>query len=241
MNRKTSRVNNHGRAYAGSQLQIQIYVNRRQAELSQKIVEALPSLASLNPRLRWVSPLEAERFIEYKDKEFLKAMGYEHAAGKLHEFWPLRGPNWDALAIVEFENTGSPEGVILVEAKSHSDEIYSNGCRAREKSRAKIEAAFQRTKDWLNVKDNVDWTGPLYQSANRLAHLYFFRKIVRIPAWLVNIYFLNDPRSRTTLAQWHVALAEVKDELGLKDISVPQMAELFLDGKDRNELIGERG
>ena len=232
MNKKASRVDSCGRAYAGSQLQIQIYANRRQEELSQGILEALPLLASLNPRLRWVSPLEKEKFAEYKDRKFLKAIGYEHVAGKLRAFWPLRGPNWDALAAVEFQNTAGPQGVILVEAKSHPKEISASKCRAGAKSRRKIEAALQQAKSWLGVKDSVDWTGPLYQSANRLAHLYFFREIVKIPAWLVNIYFLNDPHTRTTLAEWHVARAAVKDELGLKGISVPYMAELFLAGKE---------
>lgn len=34
-------------------------------ELSQKVFEGLPDLASLHPRLNWVSPLEKDRFVEY--------------------------------------------------------------------------------------------------------------------------------------------------------------------------------
>jgi hypothetical protein len=37
-----SRVDELGRAFAGSQLQIQIYVNRREKELSQAVLNALP-------------------------------------------------------------------------------------------------------------------------------------------------------------------------------------------------------
>ena len=36
--------------------------------------------------------------------------------------------------------------------------------------------------------------GPLYQFPNRLAHLYFFREIVKVPAWLVNVCYLDDPK-----------------------------------------------
>ena len=77
---------------------------------------------------------------------------------------------WDALARVTLLDSGRT-GVLLVEAKSYPQEMYSNGCCASEVSRTQIVKALQQTQRWLAV-DNVDWTGPLYQSANRLAHLY---------------------------------------------------------------------
>ena len=67
------REKEHLKTFAGSQLQIQIYVNRRTDELSQNILDALPSIASLNPELRWVSPLESKKLVEYQDRAFLKA------------------------------------------------------------------------------------------------------------------------------------------------------------------------
>jgi hypothetical protein len=100
-----------------------------------------------------------------------------------------------------------------------------------------IEMALQKTKRWLGVAKDVDWTGPLYQSANRLAHIYFFCQVVNVPAWLVNVYFINDPYSPTTLEKWHNALKQVKEELGLTGIQVPNTAELFLEAKDRSELL----
>ncbi len=45
------RLDERGVAYAGSQLQMQIYVNRRSPELSRSVLDALPSLASLDVRL----------------------------------------------------------------------------------------------------------------------------------------------------------------------------------------------
>ena len=100
-----------------------------------------------------------------------------------------------------------------------------------------IKAALQQTKGWLSVAADADWTGPLYQSANRLAHLYFFCQVVNVPAWLVNVYFINDPHSPTTLENWHNALKQVKKELGITGIQVPNTAELFLEAKDRSELL----
>ena len=96
MTTKSTRVDELGRARAGSQLQIQIYVNRRSEELSQKVFEGLPGLASLHPRLNWVSPLENDRFVEYQDVAFLKACGLEHLSAELKAFWPRRGPVWKA-------------------------------------------------------------------------------------------------------------------------------------------------
>ena len=103
MTTKTTRIDDASRAYAGSQLQLQIYVNRRSEELSQKVIQGLPDLASLHPRLHWVSPLEKDRFAEYQDTAFLKACGLKHLSAELKAFWPPGGPVWDALASIEFE------------------------------------------------------------------------------------------------------------------------------------------
>jgi len=195
MTTKTIRVDKLGRAYAGSQLQIQIYVNRRSEELSQKVIQGLPDLASLHPRLNWVSPLKKDRFVEYQDTPFLKTCGLKHLSAELKAFWPRRGPVWDALASIEFEKDKNSKGILLVEAESYPGEIYGGGCKATPKSREKIEDALNKAKKWCGVSRDTDWTGPLYQSANRLAHLYFFHEIAGVPAWLANINFLNDPHS----------------------------------------------
>lgn len=233
------RVDECGRAYAGSQLQIQIYVNRRSEELSRGVLRTLPSLASLKARLSWVSPLEAKRFAEYQDRAFLAAVGLEHLAPALSNFWPRRGPVWDALAAVEVPGTPERNGVVLVEAKSYPDEIYGSGSGAKDPSSLeRIGAALNQTKRSLGVAEDVDWTGRLYQSANRLAHLYFFREIVGVPAWLVNIYFVCDPHCPTRIEEWEGALPQVRKELGLTDVDVPDRASLFLEARDRCELLG---
>src|SRR5689334_12762811 len=59
-----ARVDTQGRAFKGSQLQVQIYVNRRRQELEQKLREDLETLDQKTERFEWVSPLESERFVE---------------------------------------------------------------------------------------------------------------------------------------------------------------------------------
>jgi len=92
------RTDQHGRAYKKSQLQAQLYVNRRQCALTEAVLNALPSLAKLRPSLLWTSPLEGEKFAEYHDGPFLKAIGRPKLKAALANFWPSGGPRWDALA-----------------------------------------------------------------------------------------------------------------------------------------------
>src|ERR1035438_4599520 len=129
-------------------------------------------------------------YSEYRDVEFLERVGLCHVSAQLRQFWPRGGPCWDALATTE-------NGCILGEAKSHVLEIYGNGCGACAASRLKIQTALSATKAWLRAPETIDWTGRLYQSANRYAYLYFLREIACVPAFLVNVYFIGDPHSPT--------------------------------------------
>jgi hypothetical protein len=115
--RHQARVNEHGRAFKGSQLQVQIYVNRRRDELEQTMRDGLETLDQAAELIEWVSPLEESRFIEYQDVAFLRAVGLERLAPELAAFWPARGgPVWDGLARIQLRAGG--EGVLLVEGKS---------------------------------------------------------------------------------------------------------------------------
>ncbi len=60
-----------------------------------------------------------------------------------------------------------------VESKSHISEIYGNECQAGAHSRGRVERALDTAKEWCGADTDADWTGPLYQSANCIAHLYF--------------------------------------------------------------------
>ena len=123
MTTKTTRIDELGRANAGSQLQIQIYVNRRSEELSQEVIQGLPDLASLHPCLNWVSPLEKDRFAEYQDSAFLKACGLKHLSHDLSAFWPRGGLVWDALSSIELQEDKSSKEMLLEWA------VGSRGCQ----------------------------------------------------------------------------------------------------------------
>ena len=103
----SSRTDSRGRAFKKSQLQIQIYVNRRREELEKAIRTVLPGLDQATQRFRWVSPLESDKFREYRDRSFLVAIERSDLADELKKFWPRGGAHWDALAILEFHGGGS--------------------------------------------------------------------------------------------------------------------------------------
>lgn len=213
------RCDDTGRAFAGSQRQIQSYVNEQPSVLNQAISDAFKRSFSL----RWVSPLSSDGYREYWDSAFLKVLDLSQHCKELNRFWPSGGPHWDALACV------GNCGVLLVESKSHVPEIFGTGCGAQAASSLKkIEQAIKATKEWLRVSPEADWKGPLYQSANRFAHLYFFTEILRIDAWLVNVYFTDDHSitSPTSRAMWESGIADVKKSLGVGE--VPRCADVFL-------------
>lgn len=231
-----NRVDDFGRAYAGSQLQIQTYVNRRRQQLDAAILEALPDLAQGGASLQWVSPLEEDRFAEYQDESFLAALGLLELAGELAQFWPQGGPKWDALAKIHWNHDGL-SGVLLLEAKSYPQEMFSSGCLACESSRTRIISSLDAARLWLGA-DVADWTGPLYQYANRLAHLYFLRRVAGIPTWLVNLCFAGDPHRPTPVMVWKEELRCVKALLGLGERTIPYCADVILDAAGRELFQG---
>src|SRR6266496_4183855 len=76
----------------------------------------------------WRSPRADDDFSEYRDASFLDALGLGSLSQDLRSFWPVRGPQWDALGLV------SDGRVLLVEAKAHIAEMNSS-CEARPQSR----------------------------------------------------------------------------------------------------------
>jgi hypothetical protein len=221
-------VDTNGLAHAGSQRSLQLWVNRRGDDLSESIRDALRHELPSSSVIRWVSPLASKRYAEYHDTDFLRAVGYDRLSARLASFWPKGGPHWDALAVVEDPCLNGASGVILLEAKSYAREMYSGGCAASPASRRHIEESLGVIKGWLGAATGADWTGPLYQHANRLAHLYFLREIAGVPTWLINVCFVNDRRSPTGRDGWLIALAQARQELGLVG-QAPHEADLILD------------
>ena len=228
MHVETRRTDGNGRAFAGSQLQIQTYVNRRSECLNGAVARGIPELNAASAMIEWVSPLEADRFREYSDWKFLARLGLENYANELANFWPAGGPVWDALARVVCPSNKALIGVLLVEAKSRPTEFYSGGCGATAlQSVRQIDSALSDTQRWCGAEPGSKWTGRLYQYANRLAHVHFFRNVLGINAWLTNVHILDDPHSPTSLSDWETALPSIKRELGLSG-GAPYTIDVFL-------------
>ena len=79
---------------------------------------------------------------------------------------------------------------------------------------------------------------PDVDSQRKVLHLYFFREVVRVPAWLVSLCFTDDPHCRTSADEWRSGLAEAREALGLAGGHVPHYAEVLLPARTRDELVG---
>jgi hypothetical protein len=242
MARISKRVDENGRAYAGSQRQIQAYVNEHTSGLSEAVASALGRVGlPANAAISWVSPLCCESYCEYNDKGFLYALGLSDLFRALRAFWPPNGPVWDALAKVRTDGINSSDGVILVEAKSRPSEVFGSYCKAIGLQRELILRSLAATKGWLGVAEDVSWTWDVYQFANRLAHLYFLREVVGIQAWLVYVYFLDDPHSPTNLNEWEQTKASMKAKLGVAGKTIPFFAEVMLPASGVPLSTGDSG
>jgi len=190
----------------GSLKWIQKAVNEHPALLDTPILQEIGA-----KQIEWRSPLIGKQYAEYRDRDFLALMGLAHLGQPLRDFWPERGPQWDALA------SSDAGDILLIEAKAHIGELCSPGSAAGGKSRAKIEAALDRTTTALGVTPRAAWIDLFYQLANRLAHLHFLRAN-GVKAWLVLVNFVGDsemdgaPRSQ---AEWEAAYRVVYHVMGL--------------------------
>jgi hypothetical protein len=146
------RVDGNGRAYAGSQRQIQTYVNQLPDALNTAVAKSFGADFPTNCNVRWISPLAEEHYVEYRDADFLRALGFPQHTDALSRFWPKLGSCWDALARIE-DGKGAPIGCILVEAKSHVSEFYSNDTRAGANSLQLIKKSLGVAKNWFGVAE----------------------------------------------------------------------------------------
>ena len=230
------RVDASGAADAGSQLQTQLYVNVHTDRLDAALRGEFAELA--DAAFEWRSPLAVDAYREYWDRAFLERVGLGQHAAELKAFWPTGGPHWDALAVVRRPDDTRP-GVLLVEGKSYPEEFYGSGCQAApgSPSRALIEASLAWTQQQLGVQDRTaaDWCGRLYQSANRLAHLYWLRSR-GVRAWLVHLLFTDDPHRPTSAQQWAEAVRATNAELGLDGLALPGAGHVLLPAGPPSEL-----
>ena len=213
----------------GSLKWIRKAVNEHTELLNARVRESLALPSDIE--IEWKSPLVDDEFAEYRDDDFLALLGVKQLEHPLSRFWPVRGPQWDALATV------GRDGLLIVEAKANVPEAVSPGTGAKGKRLKDIERSLAQTKQFLGVPTEIPWSGKLYQYANRLAHLYFLRTLNKKRAYLAFVYFTgaDDVDGPQTIAEWVAAMTVVKGVLGVSKrhrlsryvgdvyISVPEM------------------
>ena len=194
----------------GSKKWIQRLVNEKPELLNQQIFEHLNE--SQNELIRWLSPLKCDEYAEYSDQESLDLLGIELEKRSLSSFWPVGGPQWDALGL------GGSGRFFLVEAKSHISELFSCVRAKDEKSLNLIHKSLDDTKSYLGPNSPVDWSRGFYQYANRLAHLYLLRTLNDKAAHLVFVYFLNDAEMAgpSSISEWKGAIELLRTFLGIR-------------------------
>ena len=208
----------------GSLKDIQVLVNKNQVLIDTLIKSAFTEF--VNDDILWTSPLENDEYAEYRDDDFLVKVGLDPNEIQLDKFWPARGPQWDALAYT----VGGK--ILLIEAKANIPEFVSQATCAGEISKALIVKFLNETKDFLNINNDIDWSGKFYQYTNRLAHLYFLREKCKKQTFLINIYFIGDETvsGPETKQEWDGAIKVLNSYLGLSRHKLSKyMADIFID------------
>lgn len=211
------------KATKGSQKRIQILINENQDILNKQLKTSLHMQNTEG--IQWLSPLKSDDYAEYRDEAFLQKLGIKLESYSLRDFWPSRGPQWDALG----KSTSGK--LFLIEAKSHIPELISTFKGKNQASIDKIQSSLKKTKERFGSKTDFDWSKTFYQYANRLAHVYLLRKN-KLDAWLIDVYFLNDSEMNgpETVDEWKGAIRLLHRCLGIREYLLQKfMAEIFVD------------
>lgn len=182
-------------------------------------------------KIDWRSPREDDDYAEYYDQAFLDRLGVDVLIMALDEFWPKSGPRWDGLART------TDGGLILVEAKAHIAEAVDYRSKASPEALLRIETRLEEAKAAFYASKDACWHTPLYQMANRLAHLYYLAGINGKDAYLVFIDFANAPdvSESVTCQEWQGAVRLAHKCLGLKDSKLARrVATIIVDLKNGN-------
>jgi len=160
----------------------------------------------------WTSPLEVDGFKEFRDSTALKKLGVANSITyPLKNFWPQRGPVWDATGIT------TNHAPVLLEAKAHIPEAASPASAASQKSMRLIEESLEKARQFYSPRSKSTWTGTFYQYTNRLAYQYFLRELNKIPSILVFLDFVNaiEMDGPTSELEWKGATRLLHAVLGL--------------------------
>ncbi len=217
----------------GSLKWIQLLVNDNSSIINQEIQRHINANNSFI-NTEWVSPKKEDGFAEYRDKDFLEILGLERFHPQLQDFWPERGPQWDALG--KFKE----DCYFLVEAKANIPEILSTSQAKSKQSKSKIESSITQTQKFLDATSGQNWLAGFYQYANRISHLYFLRELCGVNAYLIFVYFCNDcSHIHTTQEQWNGAIKLQKQLMSLNRHKMQKyVVDIFI---DVNEIKIEQG
>lgn len=187
----------------------------------------LRALGAEGEMIVWKSPLEVDEYREARDGSALAQLNVTLERHALSEFWPRRGPVWDALAIAGGTHR------LLIEAKAHIPELISGDSKAAGESRELIEKTLEAVRRELAPRSKQDWSAsPFFQYANRLAFLHLLRSMNEVPAHLVFVYFTNDSMMSgpETEAEWRGAIRLMEASLGLSAHKLsPFVHKVFVD------------
>ena len=220
-------VNRAGVVYVGdrgSKLRIAQWVETKSAQLDAQLLRATPTLADFveGRALDWRAPRLAFDFRELS-ADLWTELELPPPDPATDGFWPSRQPHWDAVAVAEGPH--DTRGVVLVEAKSHLNELGSSCAASSSESRDTIWRSLAAAKKYLGTVDHPDWMSGYYQAANRLAFLYYLRARRNIPTWLFFVYFVGDEFEVDGVPQdcpgskegWQPALNAMHAALGLPE------------------------
>jgi hypothetical protein len=213
------RVDEHGRAYRGSQLQVQLYTNLHEVELQSALRKRL---SGLDAELHWRAPVPRDRYREPSDGRFLRLVGLQDLQSKMAEFWPRGGPVWDGVGVL---GETARDGLVLLEGKSYPAEAESSWRAKDPESRRKIRAAIEATRIALSDTGDADpWLNRYYQVANRLAWLRWLQAH-EIPTSLVFLHFVDDVRHiPTSEKKWNEHVESLQDVLKVRFGAIPGVA-----------------
>lgn len=213
----------------GSLKDIQVLINNNQNLINALIRKSFKDFDK--DEIEWVSPIQSDGFAEYRDDDFIEKIGLNPEIIQLNKFWPKGGPQWDALGKTKNGR------IILIEAKANIPEIVSPSTKASIKSKQLIEMSLNETKLFLNINNDISWSGIFYQYTNRIAHLFFLREKCKRDAYLINLYFVGDktvsgPKNQD---EWNGAITVVKKYLGVSNHKLKKyMTDIFI---NVNELM----
>jgi hypothetical protein len=124
--------------------------------------------------------------------------------------------------------------IILVEAKAHIAEAASPASSATEASLVHIRRSLAEARSHYAPRAKAEWSGPLYQYANRLAFHYFLAVVNGLPSRLVFLDFYNaeDVQGPESVLEWHGANRLIHALLGLPpDLTKHGVFHAFVDAR----------